>query len=200
MKTILPQTTISYNSEQFLTDTLERLIRNKIISFYAFIYHEPEMDEAKGHFHVYIEPVNKIDTASLPDLFQELDPSHPDKPFRIMPLHTCRSWADWLWYSLHDKSYLLNKHENRLYHYAVEDFRTNDYDDFLNRYNETPRPISEYETIETMLKEGFDIISIIRTLNVPVRYFSLYKNAIIALKDDIVLRGEYHSHEIDNEQ
>ena len=29
MKTILPQTTISYNSEQFLVDTLERLIKNK---------------------------------------------------------------------------------------------------------------------------------------------------------------------------
>lgn len=195
MKTILPQTTISYNSEQFLVDTLERLIKNKIISFYAFVKHEPEIDEAKSHIHLYIEPVNKIDTATLPDLFNVLDLNHPDKPLKIMPLQTCRSWSDWMWYSLHDKSYLLKKGQNRIYHYSIEDFQTNDYDDLINRFNDSPRPTSEYEKVEQMLKEGFDIISIIRSLNVPLRYFALYEKAIEAIRHDMTERGVYKNHE-----
>lgn len=195
MKTILPQTTISYNSEQFLVDTLDRLVKNKLISFYAFIRHEPETDELKPHIHLYIEPVNKIDTATFPDFFNELDIEHPDKPLKILPLHTCRSWSNWMWYSLHDKSYLLSKGENRTYHYSIEDFQTNDYDDLINRFNDSPRPTSEYEKIEQMLKEGFDIISIIRFLNVPVRYFALYEKAIRSLKNDMTERGVYQNHE-----
>ena len=195
MKTILPQTTISYNSEQFLVDTLERLIKNKIISFYAFVKHEPELDEAKAHIHLYIEPVNKIDTATLPDLFNELDLNHPDKPLKIMPLQTCRSWPDWMWYCLHDKSYLLKKGQNRIYHYTIEDFQTNDYDDLINRFNDSPRPTSEFDKVEQMLKDGFDIISIIRTLNVPLRYFALYEKAIEAIRRDMTDRGVYKNHE-----
>ena len=195
MKTILPQTTISYNSEQFLVDTLDRLIKNKIISFYAFVKHEPEIDEGKSHIHLYIEPVNKIDTATLPDLFNELDIEHPNKPLKILPLQTCRSWADWMWYSLHDKSYLLKKGQNRIYHYSIEDCQTNDYDDLINRYNDSPRPTSEYEKVEQMLKDGYETISIIRSLNVPLRYFALYEKAIRAIREDMTERGAYDNHE-----
>lgn len=198
MKTILPQTTISYNTPQFLVDTLDRLVRNKIISFYCFIEHQPEDDEKKKHIHLYIEPVNKIDTATLPDLFNEIDLSNPNqKSLKILPLQTCRSWPDWLWYSLHNKQYLFNKGQTRRYHYEVGDLVSNDYDDLLNRIKETPFPKSEYDKIEELVNLGYSPLQIIKTCNIPVRWYNLYKRFIEDLINDKTNRCDRGNHEYD---
>lgn len=199
MKTILPQTTISYNSRQFLVDTLDRLVSNKIISFYCFIEHQPEDDEKKKHIHLYIEPVNKIDTATLPDLFKEIDLSNPNqKPLKILPLQTCRSWPDWFWYSLHNAQYLFNKGETRRYHYDIGDLVSNDYDDLENRINETPFPKSEYDKIEEMVNQGYSTMAIIKNCNIPVRWYGLYKKFIEDLINEKTNRGNKDNHEFED--
>ena len=66
MNTRSPISTISYNTEQFLIRELNKLIReDRIIEFYAFIYHYPEEDEKNGHRHLFVIPSTTVDTFSL---------------------------------------------------------------------------------------------------------------------------------------
>ena len=49
MKTTKPISTISYNTPEFLENKLNELLANGLISFFAYILHEPEEDETKRH-------------------------------------------------------------------------------------------------------------------------------------------------------
>ena len=54
--------TISYNSDEFLKKKLEELYIRHIISDYFYIWHYPEEDEKRGHFHVSVKVNQRIDT------------------------------------------------------------------------------------------------------------------------------------------
>ena len=71
MRTSKPIATISYNSETYLRDKLNELIKSHKISDYMFIKHKAESDERKDHIHLWIKPNTLLDTMDLQKHFTE---------------------------------------------------------------------------------------------------------------------------------
>lgn len=110
--------TISYNSEEWLRDTLCDLYLRQIISNWYYIKHYPEEDEKKEHFHVYMMPNKQVDTMELGKLF--IEPVPNSKPLKCLDFHLS-DCDNWILYNLHDSVYLASKGESRKFHYTVED-------------------------------------------------------------------------------
>lgn len=134
MRTSKPISTISYNTEPYLRNVLEELHRNRVISDYMFIRHFKEQDEAKDHFHVWLNPNKMLDTMVLQDKFKELDPSNPLKPLGCINFKSSKV-DDWILYCQHFEPYLVSKMENRQFHYVKEDFKFADELTFEDLYN-----------------------------------------------------------------
>lgn len=112
-----PFSTISYNTPDFLGTQLNELVTRKVVRYAMWIYHKAEVDEAKDHFHVYIEPFGACDPDSVLDLLEEFDPTHPDKPLKCLPWRKSKT-DDWVFYGVHDTDYLwTKKRQTRQYHY-----------------------------------------------------------------------------------
>lgn len=92
--------TISYNSVEFLTEKLQELLNEHIISDYMFIPHKAEEDETKDHIHLWIKPNKLLDTMDLQSFLQEYDPLHPDKPLKCIDFRFAKT-DDWILYSIH---------------------------------------------------------------------------------------------------
>ncbi len=122
--------TISYNTDDFLTFKLNELIKNHSIEFWSFINHIPEEDETKAHKHLFIIPAGTVDTFELSDFLKEIDVFNPLLP----PLGTIfwkhSKFVDWYLYALHDIDYLASKGESRMYHYSKSEFVVSEYDYF----------------------------------------------------------------------
>lgn len=122
--------TISYNTDDFLTFKLNELIKNHSIEFWSFVNHIPEDDETKAHKHLFIIPAGSIDTFELSDFLKEIDVVNPLLP----PLGTIfwkhSKFADWYLYAMHDMDYLASKGESRMYHYTKSEFFVSDSDYF----------------------------------------------------------------------
>lgn len=134
MRTSKPIATISYNSEQFLKERLNELMRNHKISDYIYIRHHAEEDEKKEHIHLWIKPNTLLDTMSLQEHFKELDMKNPTKPLKCIDFVTSKV-DDWILYNQHYKPYLASKGESRKYHYTHDDFHYADEDTFEDLYN-----------------------------------------------------------------
>lgn len=128
MITSKPISTISYNSNAFLFDKLVELQKRDLISFFAWVEHQPEEDEKKSHKHLYVMPSKQLNTSEFERYFEEVDLNN-DKPLRILPCQSSK-FADWFLYSCHNKEYLALKGQKRQYHYSKEDFITSDVDFF----------------------------------------------------------------------
>lgn len=102
--TAKPISTISYNTEGHLKRVLNSLFDSKRIEDYRYIFHYGE-DGDKDHFHVYIVPNRRIDTAVLKDMFNEQDPNN-DKPLGVLPFHHSKG-DHWIMYVVHDPIYLI---------------------------------------------------------------------------------------------
>lgn len=130
MRTSTPVSTISYNTDNFLIENLNKFIDDRIIEFWAFINHLPEEDEKKVHKHLYVIPNGLIDTIRLQNLLQEFDLNNPE----ALPLGCIRfvhsKFADWFLYAVHDRDYLASKSESRKYHYQKEEIYCSDLDYF----------------------------------------------------------------------
>lgn len=103
-----PISTISYNSEKFLHEVLERWRKDHIIQTYMYICHTGE-DGDKDHIHVRIEPNKKLDPMDLSDELQEFDPNH-EKPLGCRPFRPSKE-EDWFLYAYHDPDYLKIKYK-----------------------------------------------------------------------------------------
>jgi len=101
--TAKPISTISYNTEGFLKDKLDRMFKANIINDYRYIFHYGE-DGDKDHFHVYIEPNKRVDTGKLREDFNEVQVTE-DKPLGCMPFRSSK-FDHWIMYVLHDPEYL----------------------------------------------------------------------------------------------
>lgn len=102
-----PISTISYNTEAFLVERLEKWRSEHKIQTYMYICHVGE-DGDKNHIHLRIEPNCKLDPMNLSADLEEIDPKH-EKPLG------CRPWRpsveeDWFLYVIHDKEYLKLKY------------------------------------------------------------------------------------------
>lgn len=134
MRTSKPIATISYNSQEFLVQQLDVLVKNHKICDYMFINHFAEEDEKKSHIHLWIKPNTLLDTMDLQHHFTELNPSNPTKPFKCIDFRFS-DVDDWILYSQHFEPYLASKGESREYHYTRDDFVYNDEDTFDDLYN-----------------------------------------------------------------
>lgn len=122
--------TISYNTKEYLEDTLNRLIKEKKIQYWMYIKHDAEEDETKDHFHVFIQPNVLLDLLDLQYEFEEVNPANLNKPFRVMPFRHS-DVDEWIPYALHDKGYLALKCESREYFYLKTDIVSSD-EDYLD--------------------------------------------------------------------
>ena len=149
MKTSKPISTISYNSVDFLIDTLNLLKYNGTISYYEFIEHLPDKDDKKKHIHLYLDPNKVIDTEILSKHFLEDEETHTryieklanKPPLKCIAFRSSK-FGDWYWYALHDKGYLKAKMLERNLHYSDSDIFTCDYD--THRYLVLDNPLSKY--------------------------------------------------------
>ena len=106
VRTTKPIATIAFNTPSFLEVKLNELLKAGRISFWAFIQHKPEDDEAgrKYHSHVFVEPSKMLQTDDLRAELREFDPEHPDKPLGTITRNTSK-FDPWYLYALHDKRY-----------------------------------------------------------------------------------------------
>ena len=102
-----PISTISYNTEPFLKNVLENLLRQHIIQNYIYIFHKGE-DGDKDHFHLRLEPNRRIDPMDIKDLFSEYDPENI-RPLGVRPFRPSIE-EDWILYAVHDSEYLKIKY------------------------------------------------------------------------------------------
>lgn len=124
--------TVSYNTEGFLLDKLDRLVRTKKIEYYIIVHHIGELNEVgvieKDHTHVYLCPNGKINTMDLGEEFIEFTKDNP-KPLKCIQWRSSKI-DDWILYNSHDPMYLLSKFETRQYQYSYEEFITSDENQF----------------------------------------------------------------------
>lgn len=132
MATSKPISTISYNTEGFLKDTLNDLINAEKITFWSYIKHKADVDDKKDHIHLRVVPNRLLDTMALANLFVE--PVAGDKPLKCM-LWRPASEADWILYCEHNELYLTCKNLVRNIEYTYNDFVTSDSDEFQLQYN-----------------------------------------------------------------
>lgn len=107
MATQRPISTISYNSESFLIEKLQRLFDAHIIQAWQYIFHKGE-DGDKDHIHLRIEPNKRIDPMELTEMFKEFEKGK-DKPLGVRPWRPSKE-EDWFLYAVHDSDYLSLKY------------------------------------------------------------------------------------------
>lgn len=183
MRTRKPISTISYNSEAFLSNVLANLKRNKIISEAFYIFHKPEADTNKPHFHVYMELAKTLQTEDLRDLFKEKDPNN-EKPLGVQPFQTS-DFANWVWYSIHDPEYLKSKGLTREYQYSTEHVVATDRDYFEYLLSMNPRPQSKVERVKMGIINGLEDTEMLIRLNVPLEKWGSYRQSIQIMRKEL---------------
>lgn len=111
MATSQPQSTISWNTPEFLAEKLQLLYSEHMIQSYQYIFHLGE-DGDQNHFHVRIVPNKRLDMMEIASFFKEPDLVKPDMP----PLGTL-DWGfskqdDWLLYAIHEPRYMKLKYKD----------------------------------------------------------------------------------------
>lgn len=107
MATQKPIATISYNTEPFLKEKLEEMLKAHLIQAYMYIKHKGE-DGDKDHIHLRIEPNKKLDPMDIAEQLQEY-PRGAKKPLGVRPFRPSKE-EDWILYAVHDKGYLNHKY------------------------------------------------------------------------------------------
>lgn len=98
-----PISTVSYNTEPFLREKLQELLKAHKIQAYQYIKHKGEGGD-KDHIHLRIEPNTRLDPMDLTEMLKEY-PSGCDKPLGVRPWRNSKE-EDFYLYVVHDKDYL----------------------------------------------------------------------------------------------
>lgn len=179
MRTTRPISTISYNSPEFLATKLDELVSAKKLSFWAFIPHEPEDDEAgnKPHIHLYVVPSKMLLTDDLKDDLKEVDFTNLAKPRGCIPFRFSK-FADWYLYGIHDRAYLASKGQSRKYHYHYDDVRASD-DDALRFEVKTIDllEVSPYQSMIEAQSQGITFNEYFARGTVPLPQCALFEKA-----------------------
>ena len=179
MNTSKPIATISYNSPTRLLSVLQALQSKHIISFWAYMFHYGEDDEAgkKPHIHLYVEPAKRLQTEELRELLKEFDPEHPDKLKGCLSFVSSK-FGDWYMYVLHDVKYLASKGKERKYHYSHEMFVTSDNDDLICKSRMIDLiALSPYADMEQAQKQGLSFAQYFSRGTIPLPQLALYQRA-----------------------
>lgn len=196
MKTTKPISTISFNTEQYLLDRLNELVRAKRVSFWCFIKHMPEDDEGglKEHMHVYIEPSKLCQTDDIRDMFREFDPAMPDKPRGCLKFVSSK-FSDWYMYALHDNVYLAKKQQSRKYRYTFEEVVSSNADDLLCMVRTIPPDESSiYARMQIAHEQGMDFGAFIMATGSPVQQINQFRTAWDIVVSKGALRNEHQNH------
>lgn len=180
MRTTKPISTVSFNTEEYLRSVLEEQISSGVISWYVYIKHKGEDDDAgrKDHMHVYAEPSKTIQTDNIRAMFKEFDPENPDKPLGTL-LWKVSKFQDWYMYAKHDPVYLANKGLVKKYVYQSTDFVSNEDMELADRISNFPvlpmqRMLEEIQngtTFEQLVACGF----------VPIQQIVQYRQAYMSM-------------------
>lgn len=196
MNTAKPISTISWNTEPFLRAKLTELLKARKIDFWAYIHHDPEDDEAgkKPHFHVYVEPSKRTQTAVLKDEFKEFDPTHPDKPLGVLGFRSSK-FGDWWLYALHDPVYLAAKMQSRRHHYAPEHVQSADPDELRERvYSVDMSDLTPQKRLMAFKEAGKTFAEAVATGIVPIVQIRQYELAWQYLTSDRTERNGAPGH------
>lgn len=196
MRTTKPISTISFNTPDYLRLKLEELRRAGIVSFWAFIVHKPEDDEAgtKQHSHVYIEPSKMLQTDDLREQLKEFDPSRPDKPKGCLTFGSSR-FDPWYMYALHDARYLASKGQSRRFHYEHDQVISSDPDDLLCKARSIDMlALSPYADMLDAQAHGLTFAEYFKRGTVPLPQVKLFETAWHLLMDEATFRGEREGH------
>lgn len=194
LKTSKPFSTISYNTEPFLTERLKDLENRRIINFWAFIEHIPEQDEKKAHKHVYVVPNGQLCTDKFIDFLLEPDLTS-DKPLKCLLCQSSK-FADWYLYALHDTAYLLSKMQDREYHYTDADLHVSDEDTFVELKHQIDySKLGNKKTVDVYnrLKSGDSLDDLIAIGVIPVQQLNNYK-WLESIARDTVFRSTRSTH------
>ena len=190
MNTAKPISTISYNSEGFLTETLDALLKNGTLEFWAYINHLPEPvdDDGNGkiHNHVHVIPAKRVQTEGIRTFFHEFDPKCPKIPLGTMPWWQSK-FSEWYPYVLHDPTYLQFKGLVKKYHYKPEMVQTSDRD-YLN-YLVRQIDLSVASPVQSMAQAvsmGFTFEEYFMHGKIPIQQMRQWKDAW-----DIITRQQF---------
>lgn len=174
MRTAKPISTVSFNTREYLKETLDGLIANGVLTWYAFIPHDAEDDDAgnKDHFHVYAEPSKTLQTDDLRSEFKEFDPEKPDKP-KCTLIWKSSKFQDWYMYALHDPTYLASKGLRKKYFYKIGDMVTSEEDELLDRVANFP--VSPTQRMLEEIQRGTPFEQFVAMGCVPVRQIMQYR-------------------------
>ena len=181
MKTSKPISTISWNTPAYLEKVCRELQASKIISFFCYILHRGEDDEAgkKDHIHLYMEPGRCIQTLDLKELFNEPDLAHK-KPLGCLDFHPSK-FSDWYWYALHDEAYLKSKCMERKYHYNPDSISRSSPDEMQYRVG-TVEPIGSVvvDRIKRLAEAGKSFNEMLVSGAIPAAYVRNYERIYLA--------------------
>lgn len=170
MRTSKPISTISYNSESFLKSKIEYWKSLGLIEFAMWIKHDPEQDEKKAHYHVFMKPAKLLQTMDLENDSQEIDPLYPDKPLKMISFRVSQE-SDWLLYSIHDPAYLMEKGMSRDFCYDISDVQSTCDDtlkEIISHVSDDRKGRLEYRIIDCCNK-GMTWMQIVNSGLIPIR-------------------------------
>lgn len=195
MKTRLPITTVSYNTQPFLITKLEELRKAKVITCWFFVEHLAEVDEKKDHIHLYIRLAKDVQTDDLLDEFLEPDMEHPDKPLKCLSFRSCKSFGDWYLYVKHDPLYLAKKGQTRAYQYSRDAFVCSDEDELDYAISEID--MTEYSAMGRIVqgvRDGLTFQEFVMQGNVPVQQFVQFQRAWDTVAGNTFTRNGRETH------
>lgn len=203
MKTRLPFSTISFNTEPYLILKLTELRNAKILSDWFFIPHKAEDDECKGkeHFHVFMIPSKGVQTDDIRQELKEFDPTHPDKPRGTLAFRFSK-FGSWYLYAIHDHDYLASKGESRKFHYCYDDLRASDPDVLYEYYYEIDvlEEIGAFKGMKEAKSKGLSFSEFFNQGKVPVAQVNNYLKSWELILIDRTDRGDHLPHAVMNDQ
>lgn len=185
--------TISFNTSAFLRGRCFDLVRQGLIEYAYWIEHKPEEDEKKSHFHVLIKPNKRLDTSALRNVFVEVVAGE-DKPRGVLPFQTSKT-ADWLQYAIHDIGYLIQKGQDRRWHYDRADVQSTDPENLEEDWRGLVGGANALvPRLEAMAKAGQSWKEVLSSNFLPVNQLFQYKEIFFAFKDPKTARGGHYDH------
>lgn len=125
-----PVSTISYNTEAYLIELLNRLKSGRIINYALCIKHQGEEDinyvtgeitKDKDHWHIYLDLAKRVELLDLKKEFNEIDINN-NKPLGCMNFQSSKV-GHWIGYAIHLYDYLIiySPHEKDKISYSLKD-------------------------------------------------------------------------------
>lgn len=199
MRTTKPIATIAFNSPCYLELKLNELLKSGRISFWSFIAHKAEDDEAgkKDHCHLYVVPSKMLQTDDLKAELKEYDPAHPDKPKGCINFGSSK-FDPWYLYALHDKRYLASKGQSRRFHYQHDDIRSSDPDELLFKARSIDLvSLSPYSDMEDAQRQGLTWAEYFSRGTIPLPQVALFEHAWNLLLQVKTERAGHKGHPMD---